>query len=222
MNNTEKINRVCAVIPFYNEKQTLKNIVNKTLNFVDEVIAVNDGSTDGSCDELNGIEKVSVINFDKNCGKGVALKAGFYESVKQNFDFTVTIDADLQHDPTYIPLLLKETDAYDIVIGNRLNDLKTMPLHRRLSNKITSYLLSKKLKVKIEDSQCGFRAYRTNIPAMLQTKFNGFEAESEILVRAVRNNMTIGFVDIPTIYGNEKSKIKSIQAILGFIKVILS
>lgn len=194
----------------------------KTLNYVDEIIAVNDGSTDNSVDQIKGIEKVTLINIPLNKGKGYALKSGFTESLKIKSDITVTIDADMQHDPDYIPLLLNKTDSFDIVIGNRLKNVESMPYHRRISNYLTSFLLSKKLKVKIEDSQCGYRAYRTRIFSNIELFMNGFEAESEILVKAARNNFSIGFVDIPTIYADEKSKMRSFQAIKGFIKVLLS
>lgn len=217
-----KINKVCAVIPFFNEEIHLRNVVIKTLNYVDEIIAVNDGSTDNSVDQIKGIEKVTLINIPLNKGKGYALKSGFTESLKIKSDITVTIDADMQHDPDYIPLLLNKTDSFDIVIGNRLKNVESMPYHRRISNYLTSFLLSKKLKVKIEDSQCGYRAYRTRIFSNIELFMNGFEAESEILVKAARNNFSIGFVDIPTIYADEKSKMRSFQAIKGFIKVLLS
>lgn len=222
MNTIKPANRVCAVIPFFNEQKTIKNVVRKTLNYVNEVIAVNDGSKDSSMEELTGIERLTIINLKMNTGKGNALRIGMDHSFMCNYDITVTIDADLQHDPAYIPSFLSVMDDYDIIIGNRLTDLKSMPYHRRLSNKVTSALLSRKLNVKVKDSQCGFRAYRTKILPSIQTHTRGFEAESEIIVNAVRNNFKIGFVSIPAIYGDEKSKMRSVQATIGFIKVLLS
>ena len=108
-----------------------------------------------------------------------------------------------------------------MVIGNRMKDVKNMPLQRILSNKITSYLLSKKLGVTILDSQCGFRIYRRKVLENVSTMFNGFEAESEILVEAARKNFRIEFVDIPTVYENQNTKMKPWQAIKGFIKVLM-
>src|SRR5690606_17197787 len=163
-----------------------------------------------------------LLDITLNTGKGSALQMGFQYSYENNFSITITLDADLQHDPGYIPSLISLIPEYDIVIGNRLNNLKPMPLQRRLSNKITSGLLSHKLKVKIKDSQSGFRAYRTDILPEIKTKSAGFEAESEILVNASRNNYKIGSVDIPTIYGDEKSKVNPFKAIKGFIRIMLS
>lgn len=142
--------------------------------------------------------------------------------MRNNFSTIVTIDADLQHDPDYIPALLKLMEYFDIVIGSRMNDMKDMPLQRRLSNTITSYLLSKKTGVKIIDSQSGFRAYKAEVLSTVNTTMNGFEAESEILLKAVKKKFNVGFIDIPTIYADEKSKMKPMKAIKGFIRVMLS
>ncbi|MHB1687545.1 MAG: glycosyltransferase family 2 protein [Ignavibacteriaceae bacterium] len=221
MNSTLKRNKVCVIIPFYNESENINGIIKETIPFVDKIIAVNDGSTDGSLSKVYENEKVTLISYPKNMGKGYALNTGFKESIKEDFDYTVTLDADFQHKPEYIPSLITELENYDIVIGNRLNKLNHMPVQRILSNKLTSFLLSIKTKQKILDSQCGFRAYRTKILNSILPSFTGFEAESEIILNAARNNFRIAFVYVPTIYNNEQSKMKSFQAIKGFIKVML-
>jgi len=106
------------------------------------------------------------------------------------------------------------------VIGNRLNDLEKMPLQRIVSNKLTSLLLTLKTGQRIVDSQCGFRVYKSNVLKTIKTFSFGFEAESEMIVYASRFGYKIGFVDIPTVYGQEKSKMNSIKAIIGFIKIL--
>ncbi len=222
MNNCSKKNKICAVIPFYNEHNSIKDIITETLNFVDVVIAVNDGSTDGSINEVPQSEKVILLSFNRNSGKGFALKAGFEKSIDLNSDYTITLDADYQHPPENIPKLISGLDEYDIVVGNRLTNISEMPLHRIASNKITSFLLSFKTKIKLLDTQCGFRAFKTDILKYILPSYSGYEAESEMLVKAAKKNYKIGFIDIPTIYGNEQSKMKSFQAIHGFLRVLLS
>ncbi len=221
MNNTLKKNSVCAVIPFYNEAGTIAEVIERTLNFVDCVIAVNDGSTDGSADLIRNIKRLVLISNATNRGKGLALNRGFSESIKANFRITVTLDADLQHEPELILKLIEGIENFDIIIGNRLGNLKTMPLHRIASNKLTSFLLSIKTGQRLIDTQSGFRAYRTKILNDILPSSPGFEAESEILINASRKDYKIGFVRVPTIYGLEKSKMKSFQAICGFIKILM-
>ncbi len=220
MNNTLNRNETCAIIPFLNEEKTIEDIVEKTLEYVDCIIAVDDGSDDNSISKISNNEKVFLIKNIVNRGKGYSLNVGFRKSIELNSHFTITLDADLQHPPEYIPEILEKLKENDVVIGNRLNDFKNMPLQRILSNKLTSALLTLKTKNKIVDSQCGFRGYRTKILNSIIPKFYGFEAESEIIVKAARNNYKIDFVSIPTIYGDEKSKMKAAQAITGFIKVL--
>jgi len=222
LNNLENKNNIAAVIPFFNESRTIYQIVNNTLNYVDCVIAVDDGSTDDSSSKIPESKNITLLKFKANRGKGFALREGLNEGVKNGYNQIITIDADLQHNPDEIPLLLYELNNFDIVIGNRLNNLVNMPLHRRMSNKITSYLLSIKTGQKIIDSQCGFRVYRSEVIKNIKTVKNGFEAESEIIIKASRKGYKIGFTDISTIYGNEESKMTPVKTTFNFIKVLFN
>ena len=87
----------------------------------------------------------------------------YNESIKKNFTYTITLDADKQHNPAFIPKFISQLNYFDIVIGNRLNDTKIMPIQRIFSNKITSQLLSIKIGQRILDSQCGYRAYKNEV-----------------------------------------------------------
>ena len=91
-----------------------------TLKFVDKIIAVNDGSIDGSEKTIKDLENVNLLNLNLNYGKGKALQVGFDEFLKNDFDIIVTIDGDNQHDPKYIPDFVDKLKEFDIVIGNRL------------------------------------------------------------------------------------------------------
>ena len=220
MNIISNQNKICAVIPFYNEEKTISEIITRTLKFVDTVIAIDDGSTDSSYNNINAVKNVILLKHKKNEGKGSALKTGFKASIKNKFDFTITLDADLQHPPEEIPKFLEALSLYDVVIGNRLNNLSPMPIQRILSNKLSSGLLSMKTGIKIYDSQCGYRGFRTEILGNIMPHFSGYEAESEMLILAGRENYTFGYVSIPAIYGDEKSKVRPFNIITGFIKTL--
>ena len=208
------------MIPFYNESTTIKKIIEDTLGYVELVIAVNDGSTDDSVSQIFLDENVIVLSERENRGKGFALRKGFSKAVELGCDAVITLDADLQHDPGSIPALLTGLASFDLVLGNRLKDLSEMPFQRVMSNKLCSFLLSKKTGMKIIDSQCGFRAFSLKVLQKVHTRSNGYEAESEIIILAARAGFKIGFVEVPTIYGNEKSKMNPVKAVFGFIKVL--
>ncbi len=214
--------KLCAVIPAFNEKDKLYETVIQTNKFVENIIVVDDGSTDDSVAKVEKLNFTHIVKHKSNLGKGVALISGLKFAKNAGYDYAFTIDADLQHDPYLIPDFLEAQEKHDvdILIGNRLNSIKEMPLPRILSNFLTSRLLSIKTGEKILDSQSGYRLYRLEKIEKILPRFKGFEAESEMLVYAVRNNFKIGFVDVPTIYNDNKSKMKSFSAIIGFIKVL--
>ena len=222
MSTSKNSNKIAAVIPFFNERSTINQIIQLTLKHVDTVIAVDDGSVDNSSENIVLGENIILLKNTTNCGKGFALRKGLSYAIENEFDELITLDADLQHNPDEIPLLCSRLKVYHIVIGNRLNNLNGMPIQRRISNKITSYLLSIKTKQKILDSQSGFRAYRAEVIKNVETNEDGYEAESEIIISAARKGYQIGFTDISTIYGDEISKINPIKSSIGFIKLLFS
>ncbi len=222
MNNSESKNKTCAVIPIFNEENFLSEVVTKTLQFVDKVFVVDDGSTDNSIKTIKYLENLEIISHSKNEGKGEALKTGLQKVIDDNFDFVITLDGDLQHDPEFIPKFIEALSQNDFIIGNRLKNLKSMPPQRILSNKITSFLISIKSGKKILDSQSGYRAFRVKHLSKYLPVKKGFEAESEMILKAAKINLSFGFVDIPTIYGNEKSKISPFKTTFNFIRLILS
>ncbi len=221
MTHLEKTNSVCAVIPFYNEKTHLKQLISEVLNYVDLIIAVDDGSTDESLQIVKQFPEIVILKNERNYGKGFALKVGFKKSIELKTKYTITLDADMQHAPKIIPGFIEKLNDYDVIIGNRLHNKKGMPIQRKLSNYLTSKILGIKTGYKILDSQSGYRAFRTEILKDILPKENGFEAESEMIVRLLKANYSLGFVNIPTIYGDDTSKMKAWQTIKGFIKVIL-
>jgi UDP-N-acetylglucosamine---dolichyl-phosphate N-acetylglucosaminyltransferase len=220
LNNSKNKNNIAAVIPFFNESRTINQIISRTLQYVDHIIAVDDGSTDDYSDNIPQENNVTLLKYDVNRGKGFALAEGLKKGVEKGFKKLITIDADLQHNPDEIPLLISALAESDIVIGNRLGNLSDMPFHRILSNKITSFLLSLKTGQKILDSQCGFRAYNSNVINSVKTNKDGYEAESEMIIKASRKGFKIAFVNISTIYGDEESKMSPVKTTFAFIRVL--
>lgn len=206
--------KILALIPAYNEEERIGKVVKKTLKYCD-VIVIDDGSMDdtGKRAEEKG---AFVIKHEKNRGKGDALITGFNYALKNNYDIIITLDADGQHDPSEIPNFLKKIDKYDIIIGAR--NFKEMPFPRRISNTITTSLLSLRTHQKIGDSQSGYRLIKTDVLRGLDFETKRFILESELLVRA---KCRIGNVRIKTIYAGEKSHINNLKDTIKFIKFLI-
>ncbi len=215
-----------VIVPVYNGEKNIQNIINKLSKQIPlkQVIVVNDGSTDGTNSALLQIADIIYLSHDINRGKGAALKTGISYAIKlKQCKHIITLDSDGQHDPKEIPKFIKaaqETKA-DIIIGSRMADLADMPIHRILSNKITSYLISLRTMQAVEDSQSGYRLFKTNLFKHVKLICNYFDFETEVLLKAGAKGYKITQIEIATIYPqNNVSAIKVID-IFRFIKLYL-
>ena len=157
--------KISFVIPALNEAESLPELIggirsNIPEGMTYEVIVVNDGSTDGTEQVVRGIAdadpSVHLISFRRNFGKAAALEAGFRESAGE---IIITMDGDLQDDPSEIPRFLSKLDeGYDLVSGWK-KDRKD-PLEKRLPSKLFNAAVSRMSGVRLHDMNCGFKAYR--------------------------------------------------------------
>jgi len=213
------------LIPAYNAEASLVELVQRLRKVMGErdIVVVDDGSTDDTGAVAASLGAV-VLRHEKNRGKGAALQTGFhYLHNQSDADFVLTIDADLQHQPEEIPkfLLAQQQTNADIVVGWRQRTGTTMPVHRRISNTLTSFLVGRRTGMLIKDSQCGFRLIRRAVLDHISLDTSGYEAETEFLIKAARSGCTIEFVPVQTIYGREKSHMTHWSTTVNFIRVLL-
>jgi glycosyltransferase involved in cell wall biosynthesis len=219
------LRKSCVLIPAYNAVQSIQELISRIQKGFGnvQVIVVDDGSQDGTS-QAAAFGRAIVLRHDRNSGKGAALQTGFsFVTKSTHFEFILTMDSDLQHQPEDISKFFtvqKETQT-DIVIGQRKRLKSGMPIHRILSNTITSILVSLKTGKYIKDSQCGFRLFRRKVIEAFDLKTTGYEAETEFLIQAVRRGYQIEFVPIQTIYGDEKSHMTHWATTKNFLKVLL-
>jgi glycosyltransferase involved in cell wall biosynthesis len=216
--------KIAVLIPAFNAEKSFTELVSRLRNAIGNVliVIVDDGSTDRT-NEMAASIGVVVLRHKNNLGKGAALQTGFdYLNKQDAVEFILTVDADLQHQPEDVPkfLLVQQKTNADIVIGWRERIGTQMPVHRKLSNIITSALVGMRTGVKIKDSQCGFRLIRRSIIENVQLVADGYEAETEFLIKAARHGFKIEFAPVQTIYGIEKSYMTHWTTTVNFIKVL--
>lgn len=159
---------VSIVIPVYNEVESLPELekaIAKALsnNFSYEIIFVDDGSSDGSWAQIKSLceskDFVHGISFTHNYGKSVALQAGF-EAVKGQY--VVTMDSDLQDDPSEVPEMLQMLKSgYDLVSGWKKE--RHDPISKTIPSKFFNFITRKVAGIEIHDFNCGLKAYRAEV-----------------------------------------------------------
>ena len=214
-----------VIVPALNAARTLGELLKRLERYVpaEFIVVIDDGSTDATAAIAQGVG-AHVIRHGMNRGKGAALKSGFkYVLSQSEISEVITLDADLQHDPGEIPKFLDRwhRGSVDVIVGARRRVGSGMPVHRILSNTVTTALVSARAGVKIKDSQSGYRCISTKVLAAVDLVSDGFEAETEFLIKAARKGFVIDSVPIATIYGKEGSHMTHWETTKRFLQVLM-
>ncbi len=215
---------VWLLIPAYNVEPYISKLLEQAVLYIPArmIVVIDDGSHDRTA-EIAESKGVNLLSHSYNRGKGAALQTGFDYLLEQDAEWVITIDGDLQHDPSMLPDFIKQAEQgdYDIVIGTRRRDMGGMPWDRRFSNWGTSLLLSIITGQKIRDSQSGYRLIRCSLLKGLKFDCTGYDFETEFLLKLSRAGARIGIVNIPTLYKGAPSSINSFIDTLKFFRVII-
>jgi dolichol-phosphate mannosyltransferase len=196
-----------TALPVFNEVKHVEAVLREVLHYSDEVLVVDDGSTDGTSELLDAREDIHLITHPRNRGYGVALRSAFDFAIRGGYDVLVTIDCDGQHEPQRIPQFIEACRSADIVSGSRYlrrfaGDTPP-PEDRRRINRVLTRELNRRLGLGISDAFCGFKAYRVPALAKLELAETGYAMPLELWVRAAELGLKIVEVPVPLIYLEE-------------------
>lgn len=211
---------VAAIIPAYLEEKHIANVVERTLEQLDHVLVVDDGSADATAAKAReaGAE---VIVHDQNLGKGESIKTGLRHWLARNFQHVVILDGDGQHLPEEISrFIAAAAGGAQLLVGTRMSDVREMPLVRRIVNRYMSRKISRVCGQEIPDTQCGFRMLGTAVIPDLLHGSGRFDYETEMLIVTSRKGFRIDAVPISTVYSDEVSSIHPVRDTIRFLKLI--
>ncbi len=212
--------KTCVIVPVYNNAGTIKDLVQRTLRFCKDVIVVDDGSTDGSSGSLSETGAV-VVRYERNRGKGHALKTGFSEAKARGFERAITIDADGQHFPEDIPAFVAQAKEHPdaMLVGSRDLRMENMPGGNTFANKFSNFWFRLQTGVNLPDTQSGFRLYQLNRLGSLRFLTYRYEAELELLVFQCWKGVPMRPVGINVYYPPEGERVTHFRPFWDFFRI---
>lgn len=185
------------VIPAYNEASSIRSIAEACLQVCDKLIVVDDGSDDGTPEQLLDLD-LTLLKNDQNMGKAASLWKGMEAALAQGASDVITLDGDGQHKAEDLPRMLAaaEKNPDSIIIGSRMANKADFPAKRYYANQVANFWISWAAGYSIEDSQSGFRLYPGQLLRRIDLKqrsIDGFVFESEILIEAA----ALGVFSVP-------------------------
>ncbi|TSA29709.1 MAG: DUF2062 domain-containing protein [Bacteroidetes bacterium] len=243
--------RCCVIIPTYNNAGTLEKVVREVQEYTDEIIVVNDGSTDGTAEILEQLavgswqlaendraprhqgttapvtsheSRITLITLPTNQGKGIALRRGFASAIQQGYTHAITIDSDGQHFPEDIPGFIEkvEEEPDAIVIGARNMKQKDVPGTSSFGHKFSIFWFRVETGLKIPDVQSGFRLYPLERISSIRNFYSSkYEFEVEVLVRLAWRGVSILPVPVKIWYGSEEERVSHFRKGVDFTRTSL-
>jgi len=207
--NNSDMSKVLTAIPVFNEARHVGRVLREVLKYASDVLAVDDGSWDGTDAILRQFPQVATVRHPCNRGYGAALRSAFRYAIEHAYEFLVTLDCDGQHEPRRIPNFVQAcSGGVDIVSGSRYlarlpGDGRPPPDRRRI-NQIITEELNRRLGLRLTDAFCGFKAYRVSALTQLELTDDGYAMPLELWVQAVHHRLRIVELPVPLIYLEEE------------------
>lgn len=194
--------KIAVLLPTYNNALTLSRVLDGVRLYTKQVIVVNDGSTDATAEILSGYTDITLVAHSVNRGKGLALRTGFKEALRQGYDYVITIDSDGQHFPDDLPVFLNELSGHGpaLMIGARNMQQEGVPAKSSFGNRFSNFWFFVETGIRLSDTQSGFRLYPVREMAGMRFYTRKFEFEVEVIVRAAWEGIPVKNVPVRVKY----------------------
>jgi glycosyltransferase involved in cell wall biosynthesis len=213
--------QVCILIPTYNNQSTIAGVISDVSAYCNNVIVVNDGSTDETPRILKSFPNIKLVSFKKNVGKGWALRKGLAYAVDLGYKYAISIDSDGQHFAKDLPQFLKrlETVQDAIIIGARNMDQASVPGKSSFGNKFSNFWFKVETGITLPDTQSGYRLYPLLPLKGMHFVTRKFEFEIEVLVRAAWKGVTIDSVPVKVYYAPKETRVSHFRPFQDFTRI---
>jgi glycosyltransferase involved in cell wall biosynthesis len=211
----------CVIIPTYNNEKTLEEVIYGVLKITKNIIIINDGSTDTTNDILNKFNFLTIISYERNRGKGYAIRKGFEAAIANGYLYAVTIDSDGQHFPedilTLTALIVKEPDA--LIIGARNLAPEELSKGSSFANRFSNFWYRFLTGINLPDTQTGFRLYPLKPLTGMRFYTGKYEFELEVLVRAAWRGIKVESVPVRVFYPSRTERVSHFRPFMDFFRI---
>jgi glycosyltransferase involved in cell wall biosynthesis len=212
--------KACILLPTYNNAETIAAVVKASLLETTHVLVVNDGSTDNTLNVLQGLP-IQLITYERNRGKGYALRQGFSYAIQQGYDYVITIDTDGQHYPEDCKAFFEvlEKNPGSLLIGSRNLSHENVPGKSSFGNKFSNFWFKIETGKVMPDTQSGFRLYP--VFRYKDSKFftRKYEFEIEIIVRSSWMGIEVLPVPIRVYYPKPEDRVSHFRPFKDFSRI---
>ena len=219
----ERLRRIgcIAVIPTYNNAGTIVRVIADVRRYVDDVLVVDDGSTDATAELLRSIEGIRTIGYARNRGKGYALRRALEAATAWGFRYALTIDADGQHYADDIPVFLEHAERKPdtLLIGARNLAADNMPSKNTFANRFSNFWFAVETGIRLADTQSGFRLYPLPKLRGIRLLTSRYEFEVEIIVRAAWRGVSVENVPIRVYYAPPDERVSHFRPLKDFTRI---
>ncbi len=211
-----------VVIPVFNHGGTLRAVAEGALRFCPLVIVVDDGSTDGGPDTLQGLA-LRLVRLPRNRGKGAALRAGASAAAELGATHVITLDADGQHDPADIPRFVAAIDGAPetVIVGSRDFAAANVPALSRFGRAFSGFWMRVQTGLVVDDMQSGYRAYPLPVFSLPGFRETAYAFEIEVLVRAAWAGYGVRCIPVAVRYPEPGRRISHFRVVRDNIRISL-
>lgn len=194
-------------LPAFNEKKDIGFIISQIKKYDLDILVIDDGSTDGTQEQLSKIYNINTIVHEGNLGYGHTIIDAFEYGISNGYDSIITMDCDGQHIPDEIQIFLTQIANYDIVSGSRylIEDNKhnpKIPPDRYAINMEITQILNKITKLNLTDSFCGFKAYKIDALKKMKLTETGYGMPLQLWMQVWKLGLRIKEIPVKLIYDN--------------------
>ena len=212
-------------MPAYNEEKYVGSVVLQARQFADEVVVVDDGSSDRTA-QVARLAGATVVQHRENSGYGATVQTVLAEAKKRNPEVLVLLDADGQHNPEEITSLVNAISAgFDVAIGSRKAKSEDIPAYRRFGQNVISFFTRVLSRSTLSDTESGFRAFSSKAISVLEPKERGMAISAETISEATAKGLKITEVPISAIYTGDGSTLNPVKhgaSVLNRVMVMIS